>query len=93
MLIDTWLMSCRVLGRQVEAAAFEVLIGEVSRRGIRTWVGEYRPTARNGLVVDHYSKLGFVPLRGDGEPGEATFWRFDLEHGVPPAHFIKVERS
>ncbi|HET6618661.1 MAG TPA: HAD-IIIC family phosphatase [Dongiaceae bacterium] len=93
LLIDTWLMSCRVLGRQVEAAAFEVLIGEVSRRGIRTLVGEYRPTARNGLVVDHYSKLGFVPLRGDGEPGEATFWRFDLEHGVPPAHFIKVERS
>jgi len=92
LLIDTWLMSCRVLGRQVEAAAFEVLVNEVSRRGIRTLVGEYRPTARNGLVADHYSKLGFVPMEGDSKPGEATFWRFDLERGAPPAHFIRIER-
>jgi FkbH-like protein len=92
LLIDTWLMSCRVLGRQVEAAAFEVLIDEVSRRGIRTLVGEYCPTARNDLVVDHYSKLGFVQMGGDRKPGETTFWRFDLERGVPPAHFIRIER-
>jgi FkbH-like protein len=93
LLIDTWLMSCRVLGRQVEAAALEVVAEEARRRGIRALIGEYRPTSRNGLVSHHYEKLGFVPAniaRAGAEQSE--FWRFDIGTHVAPRHFIRVER-
>jgi predicted enzyme involved in methoxymalonyl-ACP biosynthesis len=93
LLIDTWLMSCRVLGRQVEAAALEVVAEEAKRRGIRALIGEYRPTSRNGLVSQHYEKLGFVPASLDGAGAEQSeFWRFDIGDQAAPRHFIRVER-
>ena len=93
LLIDTWLMSCRVLGRQVEAAALEVIAAEAKRRGISSLIGEYRPTDRNGLVSRHYEKLGFVPAATvAAEPGAPEFWRFEIGTNAPPQHFIRVER-
>jgi FkbH-like protein len=94
LLIDTWLMSCRVLGRQVEAAALEVIAGEATNRGARSLIGEYRPTPRNGLVSDHYAKLGFAPATAPCSATEtSTFWRFEVGVASPPQHFIKVERA
>jgi len=57
--IQTWLMSCRVLGRQMEKFMFDRLIEAAQRQGIRELVGVYRPTQKNGLVRDHFDKLGF----------------------------------
>jgi FkbH-like protein len=92
LLIDTWLMSCRVLGRQVEAAALEVLATEARRSGMRGLIGEYRPTLRNNLVSDHYAKLGFTawPPPAAAAAG-ASFWRYDLTDGPRPQHFIEWE--
>ena len=67
MLIDTWLMSCRVLGRQVEQATLNLIVAEARCIGARQLIGEYRPTKKNGLVRDHYAKLGFVPRGCDTE--------------------------
>jgi FkbH-like protein len=92
MLLDTWLMSCRVLGRQVEAAALEVVAKEAALRGARSLIGEYRPTARNGLVSEHYPNLGFTPAAPPHSGSESSsFWRFDVGT-PPPQHFITVER-
>ena len=62
VLLDTWLMSCRVLGRQVEQATLNVVTEEARRLGVRRIVGEYHPTAKNNMVKDLYPKLGFAPL-------------------------------
>jgi FkbH-like protein len=92
-LIDTWLMSCRVLGRQVEAAALEVVAKEAASRGARVLIGEYRPTARNGMVSTHYAKLGFTPADAPAlESGDSHFWRLNIAAASPPQHFITVER-
>lgn len=92
LLIDTWLMSCRVLGRQVEAAALQVVAEEARKRGARSLIGEYRPTARNGLVAEHYPKLGFQPITVNGsEQNGSTFWRLDIGTASMPQHFIKLE--
>jgi FkbH-like protein len=56
LIIDTWLMSCRVLNRGVEEAMFEWIVRLASRR---TLVGQYVPTEKNGLVRDLYHRLGF----------------------------------
>ncbi len=91
LLVDTWLMSCRVLGRQVEQAVLEVLAREAGQRGAVALVGEYRTSARNAMVAQHYPKLGFSPRSApSGEPSEASFWHYDLRSGALPPHFIEV---
>ena len=73
--IESWIMSCRVLGRRVEEAILQHLVAEARRRGIAEIVGRYAPTARNALVRDHYEKLGFALVSADG--GE-TVWRLPV---------------
>ena len=63
--IDTWLMSCRVLGRGVETMVLREMLEHASERGVAKLIGTYRPTDRNKLVEQHYSKLGFT---GDRTP-------------------------
>jgi FkbH-like protein len=74
--IDTWLMSCRVLGRRVEEATLREILHQARLAGIETLIGTYRPTERNSLVEKHYEKLGFALLekKADG----TTVWRLDV---------------
>lgn len=94
LLIDTWLMSCRVLGRQVEQATLRVLADAARARGAGALVGEYRPTAKNGMVADHYGKLGFVPAAAPaGAQPDATFWRYDIVAAETPTHHIRIDHK
>ncbi len=83
-LIDTWLMSCRVLGRQVEQAVLREVLARARGRGIHRLLGLYRPTDRNGMVREHYGKLGFVQI--DDAPDGTTHWELstDTEVEEPP---------
>ncbi len=58
--IDTWLMSCRVLGRGVEEATLALLADQARALDGVALVGEYLPTAKNAMVSGHYEKLGFT---------------------------------
>lgn len=62
-LIDTWLMSCRVLGRKVEQMVLREVVSRAREAGIATLVGIFSPTEKNALVRDHYKKLGFAETR------------------------------
>lgn len=89
--IDTWLMSCRVLGRQVEEATLNLLAREAHSAGIHHIVGEYRPTAKNGMVRDHYSKLGFEALGAAGDSPNTSRWQLELERFRPFDTFIATQ--
>jgi FkbH-like protein len=91
LLIDTWLMSCRVLGRQVESMTLNLVAALAKALGARRLVGEYIPSAKNGMVRDHYARLGFRPL-GDGSSG-ATRHGLDLAGFVPRDTFVGVEEE
>ena len=67
VFIDTWLMSCRVIGRQVEEAMLGVVVAQVRRLGATSLVGEYVPTPKNEMVRDHYQRLGFVAAASSNE--------------------------
>ena len=58
--IETWLMSCRVLGRGVEVATLAALAAQAAALGAESLVGEYIPSGRNDMVSTLYRKLGFV---------------------------------
>ena len=65
--IDTWIMSCRVLRRGVENFVLDRLVEAAREDGACRLIGEYLPTAKNGLVKDHYSSLGFRHVGGQWE--------------------------
>jgi FkbH-like protein len=75
--IDTWLMSCRVLGRRVEQMVLAQLQQQAAARGIARLIGTYRPSGRNGIVADHYAKLGFALTSEDAE-GNQT-WTLQID--------------
>ena len=75
--IDTWLMSCRVLGRRVEEAVLEEIAGEAVKQGVESLLGVYRPTSKNALVKDHYKKLDFSHEATLDDGG--TVWRLKLD--------------
>jgi FkbH-like protein len=89
--IDTWLMSCRVLGRGVEQAMLDLLAQEVSSRGGKRLIGLYIPTAKNGMVKDHYPGLGFEAW-GDASQGE-TRWALCIEAKKTFDYPIKFKRG
>lgn len=60
--VDTWLMSCRVLKRDLEHAVFAALCEAAAARGVRRLIGRYVPTAKNAMVSLHYEGLGFTRL-------------------------------
>lgn len=89
MGIDTWLMSCRVIGRTLEVEMLEWLRGSARARGVTTIEGEYIPTARNGLVADLYERLGFDRI--DETADGATRWRLDVRtEGARREAFIEL---
>lgn len=76
LLLDTWLMSCRVLGRQVEHTTLQVVASCARNRGIRHLLGIYHPTPKNGMVREHYRNLGFQAV--EKYPDGSSRWRLDL---------------
>lgn len=81
--IDTWLMSCRVLGRRVEHMVLREILEHARAAGIRTLRGSYIPTERNHLVADHYARLGFAKTRDD-------HWELAVDGAEPEAAPMKV---
>jgi FkbH-like protein len=84
LVVDVWLMSCRVLNREMELAMFDALVEECQARGIRRIVGVYIPSKKNSMVADHYPKLGF--WESESAPEGSRAWRYD----VPEAPVVKT---
>lgn len=75
--IDTWLMSCRVLGRKVEQAMLNEIATAARAVGAKGLLGRFIPSQRNEMVRRHYATLGFAKLSED-ESG-ASLWRLELK--------------
>ncbi len=78
--LNLWLMSCRVLKRDMELAMLDALVARAQAMGIENLIGYYLPTAKNGMVADFYAKLGFtlVPDKPPSLTTEATVWKLPL---------------
>lgn len=92
LAIDTWVMSCRVLQRGVEYLAANELAMAALRCGCCRLTGMFIPTAKNGMVADHYARLGFE--KTDEDPVGTTRWVRHLaqEPVLFPTH-IQTVRS
>ena len=79
---DSWLMSCRVLGRRVEEAALAAVASEARKAGAVRLIGHYIPSAKNMLVAEHFKKLGFVHDLTDSNG--SSRWQLELATYVHP---------
>jgi FkbH-like protein len=81
LFIDTWIMSCRILKRGMEDFTLNHLVQLARYHSIDYLKGEYIPTAKNGIVKDHYSALGF---EYDGK-----YWTLNCSNYTNRKTFIK----
>lgn len=86
---DTWLMSCRVLGRRVEEAVLAHVAAAAKAAGASRLTGEYIPTPKNVLVEKHFEKLGFA-CTGE-RSGGGTLWELDLAAYTSPDLPMQIE--
>ena len=85
--IDLWLMSCRILKRDMEFAMLDELIAQCKEKGVFEVVGYYYKSAKNNMVSDLYEKFGFTL---DEANGEDTIWKFNIENYENKNKFIEV---
>lgn len=90
--VDGWVMSCRVFGRQLEDEAMNILVEAAQARGIAAIYADYAPTAKNAVVQDLYSKLGFQPAAAPAEDGSSR-WVLQTDAYVPRATKISRKRD
>ncbi|HPC20172.1 MAG TPA: hypothetical protein PL039_08220, partial [Kiritimatiellia bacterium] len=87
--IDTFLLSCRVIGRELEKVLLARLAELAVKRGATLLCGRFLPTAKNAPAKDFYEKIGF---RREEDDGPGTFWSLDLHLNQPGyPSWIRVE--
>ena len=89
LVLDLWLMSCRVLKRDMEFAMLDGVVERARAAGIVALKGFYVPTKKNGMVADHYEKMGFALISRDPETG-ASVWSLGVSTYVPRNRHIRI---
>jgi len=88
--IDLWLMSCRVLKRDMELAMLDELVSQSKEKNVSELVGYYYRSEKNGMVSDLYKKFGFKLSEKNGED---TVWKLDIENYVNRNKIIGVSND
>ena len=64
MFIENWFMSCRVLKRGMENFVLNTIVNKMKLKGVKQIEGEYIPSTKNQIVVNHYNDLSFTETNG-----------------------------
>jgi FkbH-like protein len=87
--VELWLMSCRVLNREMELAMLDSLVEHARKLGISVIRGYYIRTPKNGMVADHYQKLGFHCESLDPE-GQSSQWALSISEYEAKTRHIRI---
>jgi FkbH-like protein len=86
--IDTFLLSCRVIGRTIETALLAAIAAQARDAGAHKLVGVFVPTQKNQPAEAFYRSHGFSCVRQDGN---ACWWEFDVrEKGINTPPWIEI---
>ncbi|MCD8220335.1 MAG: HAD-IIIC family phosphatase [Ruminococcus sp.] len=89
--VELWLMSCRVLKRDMELAMLDVLVAACKARGVQKIRGYYLHTAKNAMVRDLYGDFGFTKEKSF--ENSDTTWLLDLDGYSEKNHVIRVNQE
>jgi len=92
-IFDTFLLSCRVLGRGIEKVFITQALKLAAKRGCKWAVGEYYATPKNAQVEHFYSKQGFQELEATSNKTADKRFEYDLRSGIKrePDYFKKID--
>ncbi len=92
--IDSFLLSCRVIGRGIEAAMLAELGTRGRRAGAQRLIGEYLPTAKNALCANFYPDHGFASEPASSAGDASVRYSLDLlEHPLIAPAWIALESA
>lgn len=86
--IELWLMSCRVLKRDMEFAMLDSLVDICKERGVTELVGYYYKTAKNNMVSNLFETFGFILVEQNGND---SVWKLSIENYEHKNKFIEIE--
>ena len=90
--LANWVMSCRVFGRRLEHEALNIAVEMALAQGVDTFVAEYVPSPKNGVVGGLYEQLGFRSAGCGADRPDATRWELALGEYRPHAtHIARVK--
>jgi FkbH-like protein len=89
--IESFFMSCRVLGRGVEFSIWPTILGDAAARGCGTVRAEYLPTAKNAQAADFYDRLG-LPFASAAD-GARHYEAAIADFSAPPSPWITVQHD
>jgi len=78
--IDSFLLSCRVIGRSVETAVLAYIAQDARNHGLTQIHGWFLPTKKNAPAKDFYSQHGFSLERTQNE---GSLWKLELSNSIP----------
>lgn len=86
--IELWLMSCRVLKRDMEVALMDEVVQTCYNRSVKDIYGYYYPTAKNGMVKEFYGEQGFELVSTDDEGN--SVWHLNVDTYDKRNKYIKI---
>ena len=86
--IDLWLMSCRVLKRDMEFAMMDEFVKQSIDRGVKTIYGYYYPTSKNKMVKEFFALHGFKKTQEDDYGN--TVWIISTTNYHPKNNVITI---
>ena len=87
LCLDTFLLSCRVLGRNIEEAILDTLMGYCQADKIDRLIAHYYPTAKNQPFKEFLSRTEWTPIK---QTAEYIAYAFDLQKGAKPIHWVDI---
>jgi len=87
-LIETFLLSCRILGRKAEDALLAHIIDTAKKEGAKSISGNFIPSEKNIPAKDFYNNCGFKKI---DTVGNIETWKFDLSNRFDFPDFINYE--
>ena len=85
--VDLWLMSCRVLKRDIEFAMLDELVRKCLKFNVAEIIGYYYKSPKNNMVSDLYERFGFIlEEKNEGD----TIWKLNIENYNNKNKFIGV---
>lgn len=93
MRLASWVMSCRVFGRDLEFEAMNILVEAAAQLGVATVRATYIPTARNGAISELFGTLGFARVNAPENASRASEWSLNVREFKPKTTHIRRQGS
>ncbi|MGA1823453.1 MAG: HAD-IIIC family phosphatase [bacterium] len=89
-LIDTFLLSCRVIGRKVEDSLLAYIVEEARKTGTKKLMGEFIPSQKNAPARNFYKEKGF---KLEDTVGDKQIWCYKLSQDFKYPEFIQINKE